>query len=279
MTYINDTESAGELARLDHQAGLVTEAIGLVPHELRKIQFKKILDIGCGSGRWALDVAYRYPDAEIVGIDISKTLVDYASARARTTQRNNLTFIQFDALQGKVGDLGTGSYDLINVRFAVGWVGGLDHWVQLIKRCRELNTPGGYTVITEGEGLYTSSAALLRLYEIIVQAFVRGGYGLSLSERDLGMARLGCLLSTGGFSEVSIEGGAIDFSFYQKAENMAWRNSFIALITECSTFFLKMGVTSAAELAELGVRVSAEMFEEHFSGVGSLFTFYGVRVK
>ena len=90
-------------------------------------------------------------------------------------------------------------------------------------------------------------------------------------------AHLGALLSTRGFSQVSVEGGAIDFSFYQKKENMAWRNSFQALILESSTFLISMGVTTVEEIAELSVRVGAEMFEERFCGVGSLFTFYGMR--
>jgi hypothetical protein len=40
-----------------------------------------------------------------------------------------------------------------------------------------------------------------------------------------------------------------------------------------------MGVTTAEELAELSVRVGQELYEEAFSGVGSLFTFYGMHVR
>ena len=278
--YINDTESAGELSRIDHQAGLITQAIGYLPHELRGIHFKKILDLGCGSGRWALDMAYHYPDAEIIGVDTSKLLVEYGRARATTTKRDNLTFMEFDALKGHLDAPGKGSYDLVNLRFAVAWARGLDQWTMLLNRCHELNSIGGYTVVTEGEGLYTSSLALRRLYEIIVQALGRGGYGLFPSEHDTGIAaHLGALLTLSGFSEVGVEGGAIDFSFYNQEANMAWRRSFQALITESSTFFITMGVTTAEELAELSVRVCSELYQETFCGVGSLFTFYGMRVK
>ena len=60
---------------------------------------------------------------------------------------------------------------------------------------------------------------------------------------------------------------------------MAWRNSFHSLIAESSSFFITMGVTTAEELAELSVRVGRELYEEAFSGVGSLFTFYGMRKR
>lgn len=279
MTYINNAESAGELSRIDHQARLVTQAIGHLPYELRGIRFKRILDLGSGSGRWALDMAYRHPSAEIVGVDISNILVEYARARASTMNRVNVTFQPFDALQGNMNELGKESYDLVHLRFAVGWVQKTE-WLHLLHRCHELNMIGGYTVITEGEGLYTESPALHRLYEIIVQALTRGRYGLPSLGHDLGLAaQLGTLLCSVGFAEVGVQAGAIDFSFYNQAENMAWCNSFTALISECSTFFLQMGVTTPEELAELSVRVGSELFEETFSGVGSLFTFYGMRVK
>ena len=278
--YINNAESAGELSRLDHQAGLVMNAIGHLPHTLRGRPFQKILDLGCGSGRWALDMAYYYPDAEIVGVDISSTLVEYAQARAKTMNRHNVKFIPFDALEGNLSELGRGIYDLVNLRFAVGWVRGLERWTKLLQRCHHLNTPGGYTMVTEGEGLSTDSPALHRLHEIIVQALRLGGYGFPSSRQDLGMAaQLGTVLYASGFSRVAVEGGAINFSFYNPEENMAWRNSFTALIAESGPFFTTMGVTTAEELAELSVRLGSELYDEAFSGVGSLFTFYGMRVR
>jgi len=59
------------------------------------------------------------------------------------------------------------------------------------------------------------------------------------------------LLYASGFSGVAVKGGAINFSFYNPEENMAWRHSFNALIAESGLFFITMGVTTAEELAEL----------------------------
>ena len=76
--------SAGEWARLDHQARLVGKATGLLPSCLENEAFRTILDVGCGPGRWALDIAADRPEAEVTGIDLSRDLIDYANARART---------------------------------------------------------------------------------------------------------------------------------------------------------------------------------------------------
>lgn len=133
-------------------------------------------------------------------------------------------------------------------------------------------------MVTEGEGLYTDSSALHRLHEIMVQALRRGGYGFSSFGHDLGVAaHVGTLLYHAGFSGVTIEGGAINLSFYHPEENMAWLKSLNALIAEGGPFFIKMGVTTDEELAELRMQVDRELYDDAFSGVGSLFTFYGMR--
>ena len=202
--YINNIKSVGEWVRLDHQARLVGKATGLLPAQLDEMEFTRILDVGCGPGRWALDIAADRPEAEVTGIDLSTEMMNYANARARTQNLNNVSFQVQDFL-AKTLPFPEGSFDLINVRFAVGWLkdGG---WLLLLSRCFVLLKPGGYLVITEGEGIYTTSRALERLQEILCQAFFTTGYGLSHSPRSLGVvAHLGYLLHETGFRAIHTE--------------------------------------------------------------------------
>ena len=121
MTYINDITSAGEWARLDHQAGLVGRVTGLLPPLLEDEEFTSILDVGCGPGRWALDMAADRPEAEVTGIDLSREMMNYANARARTQHLKNVSFRVQDFLAHKL-PFPEGTFDLIHVRFAVGWL-------------------------------------------------------------------------------------------------------------------------------------------------------------
>src|SRR5437763_13224521 len=99
-TYVFDPESPTELARLINQDRVITQAMGGplsgVPDPSR---LKNILDLGCGPGGWALDMAFALPDAEVEGMDGSRRMVDYANARARTQQLPDASFGVMDITQ------------------------------------------------------------------------------------------------------------------------------------------------------------------------------------
>jgi methylase of polypeptide subunit release factors len=53
---------------LDHHIfGLVMGGLHLAP----LVSPQKILDLGTGSGLWAMDAADEYPSAEVIGTDLS----------------------------------------------------------------------------------------------------------------------------------------------------------------------------------------------------------------
>src|SRR5689334_109931 len=67
-SYFIDHESAAEMARLLDQDRLYTEAMGGFFSERSDLSMiQRILDIGCGPGGWVQEVAYAYPEKEVVG--------------------------------------------------------------------------------------------------------------------------------------------------------------------------------------------------------------------
>jgi len=63
----------------------------------------KILNAGCGTGHEAIDLAIRYPDAEITAVDLSFSSLSYAIMKAEQYGIPNISFFHGDIL--KLGEL------------------------------------------------------------------------------------------------------------------------------------------------------------------------------
>src|SRR6266536_6407820 len=118
-SYALDPESPAELARLINVHRFMTRGMGgpLVgvpdPSALQQV-----LDLACGPGGWVLDVAFACPDAQVAGVDISKTMISYANARARSQGLQNASFEVMDITQPLA--FSDHAFDLVNGRLLVG---------------------------------------------------------------------------------------------------------------------------------------------------------------
>ena len=56
-----------------------------------------VLDVGCGTGASTLAVAGRVSDGSVVGVDISRPLLDRARSRAEAAEIDNASFLLADA--------------------------------------------------------------------------------------------------------------------------------------------------------------------------------------
>ncbi|KFH45540.1 Malonyl-[acyl-carrier protein] O-methyltransferase-like protein [Hapsidospora chrysogenum ATCC 11550] len=95
-----------------------------------------ILDVGSGNGLWALDVARRYPSADVLGVDIS-------SAMLPKDVPANLTFEIADVAEPWPPRL----YDFIHIRNLAG--GGVRDWDRLLTEALAHLKPGGALEFSE----------------------------------------------------------------------------------------------------------------------------------
>ncbi len=61
-TYVIDAESGAEMSRLIEQERILTRAMGgSFPDDFQPAPGKAVLDLACGPGGWAQEVAFDYP--------------------------------------------------------------------------------------------------------------------------------------------------------------------------------------------------------------------------
>ena len=100
-----------------------------------------ILDVGSGTGTWAVEMARTFPQAEVLGIDITSALLP-------TDVPKNLTFEIADAEEHLPPKL----FDFIHMRNLVG--GGIRDWEGLMGRVLKHLKPGGQLEYTDWRPLF-----------------------------------------------------------------------------------------------------------------------------
>lgn len=104
----------------------------------------RVLDVGCGGGRFALRLAERFPEIDVVGLDRSPEQIDRAQRRG-VGLSERVHFVEGDATDMPFTD---GEFDLVYS------LGSLKHWPDRSKGLREcvrVLRPGGRLWLTEGD--------------------------------------------------------------------------------------------------------------------------------
>ncbi len=272
-TYLFDVESGSEIARLIAQGDGATRAMGwLLPPEIELEPLSTVLDLACGPGGWVLDVAFEYPEVEVAGIDVSRTMVDYANARARSQRLTNASFGVMDIL-GPL-DFADNSFDLVNLRFVAGVV-PVKHWPAVLTEVVRILRPGGWAVFTEGEIGNTTSPAANTLSALISQALAVRGQSFDPHGQRVGMTTiLESLVRRAGFHDIRRQPHMTNFSIWSQ-DHLSWCTDLRVIFTTIQPVIERMGLKTKEEYDRLRLAFEIEMNQEWFSAVGFFLSVWG----
>ncbi|KAG5300427.1 SAM dependent methyltransferase [Histoplasma ohiense] len=127
-------EIAQEVLDLAHHAYLLAMGQKLYLAPLSKPQ--KVLDVGTGTGIWAIDFADQHPEALVIGTDLSPTQPGWVP--------QNVKF-QVDDATDYPWTFGTNTFDYIHVRDLFG---SIPDWTAFMKQCLTCLKPGGYLEVS-----------------------------------------------------------------------------------------------------------------------------------
>ena len=102
-----------------------------------------ILDVGSGTGRWAIEMAELFPRARVVGVDVAPTVDDGPLA---TPRPSNVSFVAGNVLEGLpfAGD----SFAFTHQRYMIGAI-PRDQWPRVVGELARVTRPGGWVEVVE----------------------------------------------------------------------------------------------------------------------------------
>lgn len=280
-TYYTDPESAPETVRLRKQDHLLTDAMGgLFQASIDLSQIHDIIDLACGPGGWVFDVAYNHPKKQVVGVDVSRTLIEYARSEAKVQRLDNATFEVMDVLQPL--DIPDGSFDLVNARTIAGFM-LTDAWPTLLEECNRILRPGGILRLTETDRWgTTNSPTFERLSDLCMTALSLTGHGFDPSGRTFGITpMLERLLAQAGFQQIESQRYDINFSSGTAAYASMYENLKVffklaqPLLLTTRSAFPHAAIPDQEELDRLYEQLLIEMLSGDFTATFSLLSAWG----
>ncbi|KAJ3052808.1 hypothetical protein HK097_005628 [Rhizophlyctis rosea] len=100
----------------------------------------KILDVGCGSGIWAMEMATDFPLAQVYGIDL-------APVQPSSIKPKNLEFATVDITNLPL-PYEDATFDFVRMRFLVLGIKA-EHWQSIVNELGRITKPGGYVELCE----------------------------------------------------------------------------------------------------------------------------------
>lgn len=156
-------ESDAEISRLNFQHFMFRYAFG-ADYSAPVAAPRSILDVACGTGRWAREIARRFPDANVMGFDINRDQLDASLAEGERLGNDylpaNCTYLQGNALE-RFGFHDT-SFDYVMARACSAFIPAAQ-WPLVVAEMVRVTQPGGWVELRDFGLVYSPNTALNEL--------------------------------------------------------------------------------------------------------------------
>lgn len=122
---------------------------------------RSILDVGCGTGRWAREVATVFPEAGVVGVDLNPPPTESPAPGALDLRPENYAFVQADVTAGL--PFANAAFDFVHQRLLFLAI-PTARWPALIAELVRVTRPGGWVELVEGSAVPPGSGPAMQMW-------------------------------------------------------------------------------------------------------------------
>jgi len=274
--FVQDRSNQEEMARLEVQDRMLTTGMGGVLPELdgsTLLGLRRVLDVGCGTGGWLMETARAYPQIQqLVGVDISSTMVAYARAQAEGSHPEERVQIEtMDAL--RLLEFPAGTFDLVNQRLGVSWIRTWE-WTKILREYQRVAQTDGIIRITEGSRIESNSPAFTKIWGLFRQALYNAGRFFHQSGDGL-TEELARLMTQHGIENVQTRvhtlvyrGGTVEGQYFYED----CRHGFRSMLP-----FLQKWVNVPSDFEQIYQQLFKEVQQPDFVATQFLLTAWGTR--
>lgn len=137
-----------------------------------------ILDVGTGTGRWAMEMAQTFPDANVIGLDVKPPAMDERAERRpdADVRPPNYTFVAGNLFEGL--PFGEKSFDFVHQRLLFT---AIPHgrWSWVASELMRVTRPGGWVELVDSIGLANGGPNVEQLMEWIRLLSLKRGVDLN----------------------------------------------------------------------------------------------------
>jgi SAM-dependent methyltransferase len=185
-TLIGPKDLAGDQF-LDFQHYIVRRVLG-ANHQSPLRDPRRILDAGCGTGRWAVEMATEFPGAEIVGLDLVRPENLAPMLASLGPFAANVSFVESD-LRWSL-PFPDASFDFAHMRLMYDDLSP-DHYLAALRELVRVTRPGGWVECAEpGEAVYHAGPAYQLLSAWVASLCRRRGVDPDLGPKVKELLRL-----------------------------------------------------------------------------------------
>ena len=249
---------------------------GLLPVQVNSHQIKRVLDLNCRAGFWAIDLALAYPGVTVTGVDSDSFAIALARQSTTAERMKRVQFYQADLRQTL--NFGDDSFDFVHFLMTFPLFRPAE-WAPFLKDCLRVMKPGaGFNLVVFSLGLNSSEAG--RRVSLLVDTLLYE-QGYSFSDRPVGNWTPGVdfyrLLQETGFSRCSYLIAPVDLGGWNNPQGRSSCQLFLYHALRSKELFLKHGLVSGEEFDALMAQARQDILEVDFCAAGVLISAFAVK--